>query len=174
MSQVSSRRRSCAGCATWSWASSTSTSRASSPRPQAGELLWDKAAQRAKHADFGAAAICAEGPAGTTCAAPRAPAFFAPGVCGDDSEMCADDSEMRADDSEMRADDSEMHGDDRTRARGYSGKVRPAHWWVVPGSASHKRACSHTSRMPVPVLTCWPSPTRPRRPTANPNPDPTL
>ena len=27
-------------------------------------LLWDKAAQRAKLADFGAAAICAEGPAG--------------------------------------------------------------------------------------------------------------
>ena len=75
------------------------------------------------------------------------PAFFAP-------EMCGDDSEMRADDSEMRGDDSEMRGNDRTRARGYSGKVRPAYWWVVVGSASDKRAFSHTSSMPVPVLTC--------------------
>ena len=47
-----------------------------------------------------------------------------------------------------------MRGDDRTRARGYSGKVRPAYWWVVAGSASDKHACSHTSSMPVPVLTC--------------------
>ena len=125
-------------------------------------LLWDKAAQRAKLADFGAAAICAEGPAGDYVRGTAGtPAFFAPEMCGDDSEMRAEDSEMRADDGEMRADDSEMRGDDsemcaddRTRARGYSGKVRPACWWVVAGSASDKRACSHTSRMPVPVLTC--------------------
>jgi [calcium/calmodulin-dependent protein kinase] kinase len=76
-------------------------------------LLWDKAAQRAKLADFGAAAICGEGRAGDYVRGTAGtPAFFAP-------EMCGDDSEMRADDSEMRA-------DDRTRARGlYSGKVRP-------------------------------------------------
>ena len=111
-------------------------------------ILWDKAAQRAKLADFGAAAICAEGPAGDYVRGTAGtPAFFAP-------EMCGDDSEMRADDSEMRGDDSEMCADDRTRARGYSGKVRPAYWWVVAGSASDKRACSHTSSMPVPVLTC--------------------
>ena len=139
-------------------------------------ILWDKAAQRAKLADFGAAAICGEGRAGDYVRGTAGtPAFFAPEMCGDDSEMCADDSEMRGDDSEMRADDSEMRGDDsemcgddsemcaddsenrgddRTRARGYSGKVRPAYWWVVAGSASDKRACSHTSSMPVPVLTC--------------------
>ena len=104
-------------------------------------ILWDKAAQRAKLADFGAAAICAEGPAGDYVRGTAGtPAFFAPEMCGDDSEM--------------RGDESEMCGDDRTRARGYSGKVRPAYWWVVAGSASDKRACSHTSSMPVPVLTC--------------------
>ena len=104
-------------------------------------ILWDKAAQRAKLADFGAAAICAEGPAGDYVRGTAGtPAFFAPEMCGDDSEM--------------RGDDSEMCGDDRMRARGYSGKVRPAYWWVVAGSASDKHACSHTSSMPVPVLTC--------------------
>ena len=104
-------------------------------------IMWDAAARRAKLADFGVSAICGAGRAGDYVRGTAGtPAFFAPEMCGDDSEM--------------RGDDSEMCGDDRMRARGYSGKVRPAYWWVVAGSASDKHACSHTSSMPVPVLTC--------------------
>ena len=49
-------------------------------------ILWDKAAQRAKLADFGAAAICGEGPAGDYVRGTAGtPAFFAPEMCGDDA-----------------------------------------------------------------------------------------
>ena len=77
-------------------------------------IMWDAAARRAKLADFGVSAICGAGRAGDYVRGTAGtPAFFAPEMCGDDSEM--------------RADDSEMRGDDRTRARGYSGKVRAQH-----------------------------------------------
>ena len=47
-------------------------------------ILWDKAAQRAKLADFGAAAICGEGPAGDYVRGTAGtPAFFAPEMCAD-------------------------------------------------------------------------------------------